>query len=353
MNDLQPMCAQLQLLLGQPPMSPHAVVATRALRQSCMTWLRADRGLHRTSTLVVKNLLRRANEHFVRAVEANPQPAGAAPPIPGLPTAALLRGLGGPGGPGLGNTMRTKYENEMVAPHWTPKTYEAKDASYAHYRSGGGTLDRLTWQTLIVAPSLEDDRDGEFLRDGEVRSFTSPERVPPAAIMYLDSDQARAPYRVEIRNGGRLYDANDQLLDTQNLQVDGYGFGWGLFVLGFDNRLYVGAEVREIFHHSSFFAGAAVQCGGELCCIEGELRYLTCKAGHYRSGRMELYRLIAVLQNLDVPLENLLVVPAPKEVPYNWYRALDWFAHDHGPGQAPVRQGVPLTQRSPGVPRLP
>ena len=54
--------------------------------------------------------------------------------------------------------MRPKYENEMVAPHWTPKTFEAKAASYARYLSGGGTLSRLDWQTMIVAPSLEDDR---------------------------------------------------------------------------------------------------------------------------------------------------------------------------------------------------
>jgi hypothetical protein len=354
MQDLQPMCTQLQQLLGLPPNGQQAIGTSRALRRECMTWLRANQGQHRASTLAVIDLLRRANDRWVRAVEANPHFAQAAPPIPELPTAALLRNIRAPGMPGngLGNAMRPKYDNEMVPPHWTPKTFEAKEASYAHYLSGGGTLTRLAWQTLIIAPSLEDDRNGEFLRDGEVRSFTSTENVSPAGILYLDTDQARAPYRVEIRNGV-LYDAGNQPLDTQNLQVDGYGFGWGLFVLGFDNRLYVGGEIREIFHHSSFFAGGAVQCGGELCCINGQLCYLTCKAGHYRSGRMEFYRLIAVLQNLDVPLDNVLVVPSPKDLPYKWYRALDWFVHDHGPGLAPVRQGVPVTQRNPGVPSLP
>ncbi len=353
MNDLQPICAQLQLLLGLPPNGQQAITAARALRRSCITWLTVNQGRHRSSTLAILELLRRANDRFVRAVEAYPHAAQASPPIPELPTAALLRDIRGGPGKGLGNAMRDKYVNEMVAPHWTPKTFDAKTASYAHYQSGGGTLNRRDWQTLIVAPSLEDDRNGEFLRDGEVRSFISTEKVQPAGIIYLDSDQARAPYRVEIRNGGLLHGNNNQRLDTQNLQVDGYGFGWGLFVLGFDNRLYVGAEVREIFQHSSFFAGGAVQCGGELCCINGRLRYLTCKAGHYRSGRMELYRLIAVLQNQGVPLANVLVVPSPKELPYKWYRALDWFSHDHGPGLASMRQGVPITRRNPGVPSLP
>src|SRR5699024_5228441 len=118
MNDLQPMCTQLQQLHGLQPGGQQAVTVARALRASCIDWLRANQGRHRMSTLAVLDLLRRAHDRFVRAVEANPRAAQAAPPIPEPPTTALLRDIrrGAPGN-GLGNAMRDKYANEMAPPH--------------------------------------------------------------------------------------------------------------------------------------------------------------------------------------------------------------------------------------------
>jgi hypothetical protein len=93
--------------------------------------------------------------------------------------------------------------------------------------------------------------------------------------------------------------------DTSGRETEFSKFGWAIFVLGFDNILYSNTHRKDLFHHSSFFAGNPVQCGGEICCIAGRIRYVSSKTGHYHSGHREFYRLLSFLNYQGVCLENV------------------------------------------------
>lgn len=366
-SDLDPVFRALGQAHAVPAQSPLAINASRDLRRACLAWLERPRDPRDGKRPhYVRNLLARANERFKSAVEFNPRYAQdrPTPPIPGLPTLPLgVNVTSGPLVPRVGNAMRGKYAGEMGAPHWTPKVEQRVEYSFAIYRRKGGTLNRTSWAEQILAPSIEDDPEGKYLVDGEIKSQRAggggvddppaiqDPRIVLEGVTYC-TERERAAFRLQIRDG-RLYDAGTFYpFDTKNSQVSDYGYGWAMFVLGFDNTLYANAEVRDFFHHSSFFAGGPVQCGGELCVIGGELRFLTAKAGHYRSGRPELYRLLSFLRYHEFDLARILVVPDPKERPYKWYTALDVF---NTPDDRPMtlrHTGEPPTLRVPGEPEL-
>ncbi|MET0388517.1 MAG: hypothetical protein ABW321_21275, partial [Polyangiales bacterium] len=347
-RDLDQVIAGIEQLRNTTVDSDAGRDAAVHLRRQCLTWLRAHRGRQPKTTRAVHNLLFRAHDRFKRSCQARPRLLQTPPPIPRLPSQQLMADIqaraaatspafvpGGPAPVGLGNAMRDKYVNEMSPPHWTPKVYGAKANAHQTYQNSGGTLGRLDWQQQLVMSCREDDPTGEFFNDGELRQWppehgTGPAHVEPqTGVVYLATPREREPYRIEIdQTSGRLYTgqgAERAPFDTQGLQVDGYGYGWGMFVLGPDNFIYAHSEIREIFHHSSFFAGGGVQCAGEICCIDGRLRFLTGKAGHYRPGKMEFYRLLGVLRSQNVDLSHIAVVPEPKDPPYKWYSAAAWF----------------------------
>lgn len=360
-HDLNPVFRALEQALAAPRGAGEAP-AVRALRRECIRWMRLpmDTPQDRRCLTHVKDLLRRATKRYNDLVEAGQLGTFAAPPVPQIPPLPTLSTLSG-AVPRVGNTMRDKYRDEMASPHWTPKVHTEVSAAHQRYLARGGRLPREAFARLVLGPSLEDDPERRFLLEGAVRESpgsggSSPSaRVDARAVLegvrYCDEEERRE-FQVHVR-GGVLFDADSiRRFDTQTKQVSDYGYGWGMFVLGFDDVLYVESEARDYFHHSSFFAGGPVQCAGELCCVDGAVRFLTAKAGHYRSGLREFRQVLRFLSSRGVDLAGVLVVTEPKERPYSWFSAQDVLTQTQGAPLERRKRGVPSTLLSPGIPTI-
>jgi hypothetical protein len=146
--------------------------------------------------------------------------------------------------------------------------------------------------------------------------------VPPEpdGVRYLTPMQ-REGYRITFR-GGMAYDANGGVLHTGSLVSSSAGRGWAIYVVGFDGQFYWGEHNVNIFHHSSFFAGAPVLAGGEIAINAGRVVGVTNKTGHYKAGSQELS---TVLQNLTLRRVDVagIAVQDPILAPHSWFRGDD------------------------------
>jgi hypothetical protein len=99
--------------------------------------------------------------------------------------------------------------------------------------------------------------------------------VPGFNTKYLSATE-RAKYEVFIGKDGKFYDVNGKLIHTS-----GSEYGYAIFVLGLDGKIYLGYHKFHKFHHSSFLAGADVAGAGEMIIVNGVLMNLSRQSGHY------------------------------------------------------------------------
>ena len=88
-----------------------------------------------------------------------------------------------------------------------------------------------------------------------------------------------------------------------------------IFVLGTDKKLYVAPHEVSRFHHSSFFAGQPVICGGELSTnSSGCLTEITDKSGHYKPRNHNVLFLLQHLAKQNIDLSTVTFVKKPKQL---------------------------------------
>lgn len=271
--------------------------ALRILRCHCIEWLSdnyfAER--ERKSKKEVERLLDATNRemiymgNFLFAGEQSS--SGLRKPVPPVP-----KGM-------VGNAMRAELAMELGERHWGPHLAGKISERYAEYRNMGGRLSIGAYCDHFYMMDREDDKSGLILSVGAAER----EITITQGVQYL-SEEERQLHVLRI-HGGYIYDAQGSPFDTMALRTDSSGWGWGIFVLGFDMKLYASAGLVNRFHHSSFFSGGPVQCGGELSCRAGKLRYVTTMTGHYRSSTRELLTLLKYLGEKKVKLEQTLVAP--------------------------------------------
>jgi hypothetical protein len=328
-----------------------AIPMARQLRRACIAWLVANQGRVRVSRTAVSTLLDEAKarfiqetNHFYAGVQAGSNAAKTIKEVPNLPFGKQLTGKDVKR---VGNQMSGGLVGEKKDRHWGPNIEGGMNLQYRNYTQAGGTLSIGAFTDHVYMANMEDDPSGQFL--GAAQRSADDLRAIREGVKYCSLEE-RAAYRLEIKDG-RLFDCEGAPYDTTGRETHFSKYGWAIFVLGFDNFLYSNTHLVNIFHHSSFFAGDPVQCGGELCCIAGQLRYLTNKTGHYRSGKFEYYRLLSFLNYQGVNLSKVLAAPEI-HASTHFFRASEVFnAHGGRPSSgAPQRTTRPAELHAPGVP---
>ncbi|HUI44309.1 MAG TPA: hypothetical protein VL523_20275, partial [Terriglobia bacterium] len=80
---------------------------------------------------------------------------------------------------------------------------------------------------------------------------------------------------------------------TDGLSTVFSGDGWGIFVVDFQNNLYIHKHIEGDFHHSSFLSGDAVTAAGEITVNEqGWISVITAKSGHYMPTVADMQRMV-------------------------------------------------------------
>ncbi len=118
-------------------------------------------------------------------------------------------------------------------------------------------------------------------------------------------------YRVQFKDG-RLYDQRKQLLNINYpipqpekikisspppAPVDAKKFGYAIYVMDQEGNFYIAFESKKNeFHHSSFLAGQAVACAGEMVIYQGQLLLINNQSGHYRPPPAALDQALDALQ---------------------------------------------------------
>lgn len=115
-----------------------------------------------------------------------------------------------------------------------------------------------------------------------------------------------------VFHGGRLYtdNAHTTPLDTSKMSTFFSGPGYAIYVMGKGGSIHVDAHAVGHRHHSSLLAGAKVAGAGELKVVDGWLRFLSNKSGHYQPSVLHLLQVLHILQKNQVQMNfPLLVMP--------------------------------------------
>lgn len=80
-----------------------------------------------------------------------------------------------------------------------------------------------------------------------------------------------------------------------------------IFVMNAKGEFFAGKSITGVVHHSSFLAGGAVACAGEVAISGGVMTAISNTSGHYRPGPVYLWQAVKQLQMLGVPLSSLRV----------------------------------------------
>jgi len=100
-------------------------------------------------------------------------------------------------------------------------------------------------------------------------------------VDYLDAARRQA-YKLTIKDG-KIYDREGKLFDTSDASTEHTDNPAAIFVMDEFGDFYASkTHSAGSFHHSSLLAGTPVAAAGEFVVINGELRLLSDRSGHYR-----------------------------------------------------------------------
>ncbi len=123
---------------------------------------------------------------------------------------------------------------------------------------------------------------------------------PDIQVRFL-SPEERKRYLVEIKLNEK---EEPTLINHEGAKMPDNTY---MFVLGPDDLLYAGIEMRGKFHHSSFFKGKSVKCPGELIIKEGIVQEANTRSGHYRPSEDEAKNFTAYLESRGIPQDAFTI----------------------------------------------
>ena len=138
------------------------------------------------------------------------------------------------------------------------------------------------------------------------------------AVTYYETAKQRAPYRVRcdaraVQNA-LLRDAKGNLLDTKHLSTTMSGRGVGMLVFRRPSEresedsneagIFVHIHRIDKVHHSSIFAGGAVDFAGEIKTENGKILWISNKSGHYKPGAEACLEFLHFLTEKRVDLKS-------------------------------------------------
>jgi len=193
-----------------------------------------------------------------------------------------------------------KYQLKSITPSYKKQDVDAKkntkfairlaDLGFAKLGPGGDKAkyarDRLGW--------TQEEFERYYVNKEQHR------------VKYM-GQKARRAYRVRIDNGVLRDGVTGEPADTRAMSSKFAGPGYGIFVLSPLGRLYVGQAKMGAIHHSSFLAGRDIAGAGEMKIVDGELKDITNKSGHYTPEYDHLRQTLKRLRRGRVALDNVSV----------------------------------------------
>lgn len=141
---------------------------------------------------------------------------------------------------------------------------------------------------------------------------------PAEKFMYrvkFDGDKLTRRSREELRqfkvsmmmDAARIKDAAKfKAFSTHGYDTLYNGPGFAIWVCGPTGKFYSHRHKKDVFHHSSFFAGQEVLCGGEWAVSNGELLMVCDKTGHYGATQADFHKTCKLLQAAGVDLKDVI-----------------------------------------------
>jgi hypothetical protein len=241
---------------------------------------------------------------------------------------------------GAGLNVGKKYETEWKGMHWGKhqSTHGSLHTGMLrkHFEQARTRMPFDRWVQFVFLPQNEDDPGGVFFggkyAPGQRLKAGAPDQFAKAMrtnMVRMLNARERRDFVIDFR-GGSVIGPTGTLFDTgpfKSIHRGAKGKGWGIYVIAPDNTWYAGGHVINHFHHSSFLAGSRTLSAGELKVIQGQLKVISNKTGHYKAGPDELRYTLHLLRNKGVRLNDLLVdfFVAGSKKPTR-HKALDWLA---------------------------
>ncbi|MEL1244676.1 hypothetical protein AAEO56_10425 [Flavobacterium sp. DGU11] len=127
----------------------------------------------------------------------------------------------------------------------------------------------------------------------------------PDAVKYL-TEAERLEYELAIIDG-KLYTKGGKLFDTAAGSTI-FGPQKAIFVMDSRGRIYASLRHKaRLFHHSSFLAGGAVASAGEIEVVQGLIKLVTRKSGHYQPSSLSNTRFLRQLESKGVKTKEIIV----------------------------------------------
>jgi hypothetical protein len=123
-------------------------------------------------------------------------------------------------------------------------------------------------------------------------------------VDYITSEKDLKKFVVQA-GPSLTYGADAKSFDTTNMVSKASGPGFAIFVMDGQGNIYAGQHRVGLFHHSSFLAGRAVAAAGEMQVIDGALKMITAKSGHYMPTPENTLQPIKQLAAMNVPMKDV------------------------------------------------
>jgi hypothetical protein len=115
---------------------------------------------------------------------------------------------------------------------------------------------------------------------------------------------------LELKGGSSITQGDfKEPYDTSTMTSTFMGRGYAIYVMDGDGRLYASQHKVGIFHHSSFLAGGNVTGAGEIKIVQGTVKAITNKSGHYKPTSAEMAQVMEELEGRGVNLAAVEYIP--------------------------------------------
>lgn len=136
------------------------------------------------------------------------------------------------------------------------------------------------------------------------RKVVSREQLEKSWVHYCHPEE-RAQYKAIFDNGYLVWanDHRDGLWRQYDKVHTGEEHRW-IFVVSLNGDLYLNRKEKARFHHSSFFAGGKVIAAGRIVVLQGIMKVMEPRSGHYRTTTEQFKRAVVELVLAGVDLTN-------------------------------------------------
>ena len=124
-------------------------------------------------------------------------------------------------------------------------------------------------------------------------------------VKYL-SFAERKEYEIFVNKKGLIVNHLGEIIDTSKSRTIKSGSGVGIFVMSPKGRIYLSQRhAVGKFHHSSFLKGGPVATAGEISIINGKIKMINNRSGHYYPSEKSLDQLMIELKDRSFDTKDI------------------------------------------------